>query len=86
MKRIASESTYTRFTMQMLKDGASASLVSWFTDMVSLSLATDAAFTDDITESLSYGSFWYKMDAELRDILPQLNDKHTVQGYHLIEI
>jgi hypothetical protein len=35
MKKISSEST--RYTMQMLKDGAS--VVNWFTDMVSL--ATD---------------------------------------------
>jgi hypothetical protein len=76
MKRITSEST--RFTMQMLKEGAS--LVSWFTDMISL--ATDAAFTDD-AQKLRF--VWYKMDAELRDRLPQLNDKHSVQRY-LIEI
>jgi hypothetical protein len=72
MDRIASEQT--RYTMQMLKSGAS--LVSWFTDMISL--ATDAEFTKD-DQKLRF--VWHKMDAELRDRAPELKDSHTIQTY-----
>jgi hypothetical protein len=72
MKRITSEQT--RYTMQMLKDGAS--LISWFTDMISL--ATDAEFAND-KQVLRF--VWYKMDAELRSKLPPLDDNHSIQSY-----
>jgi hypothetical protein len=72
MDRISSEQT--RYTMQMLKSGVS--LVSWFTDMISL--ATDAEFTKE-DQKLRF--VWHKMDAELRERTPQLTDTHTVQTY-----
>jgi hypothetical protein len=71
MDRIASE--HTRYTMQMLKSGVS--LVSWFTDMISL--ATDAEFNDD--QKLRF--VWYKMDAELRERVPVLTGTHTISSY-----
>jgi hypothetical protein len=71
MDQIASE--HTRYTMQMLKSGVS--LVSWFTDMISL--ATDAEFNDD--QKLRF--VWHKMDAELRDRIPALKDSHNIQSY-----
>jgi hypothetical protein len=71
MDRIASE--HTRYTMQMLKSGVS--LVSWFTDMISL--ATDADFNDD--QKLRF--VWYKMDAELRERVPVLTNTHTIASY-----
>jgi hypothetical protein len=71
MDRIASENT--RYTMQMLKSGVS--LVSWFTDMISL--ATDADFNDD--QKLRF--VWYKMDAELRERVPVLTNTHTISSY-----
>jgi hypothetical protein len=71
MDRIASE--HTRYTMQMLKSGVS--LVSWFTDMISL--ATDADFNDD--QKLRF--VWYKMDAELRERVPVLTNTHTISSY-----
>jgi hypothetical protein len=72
MKKITSE--HTKYTMQMLKDGAS--LVSWFTDMISL--ANDAEFAND-KQVLRF--VWYKMDAELRSKLPPLRDNDSVQSY-----
>jgi hypothetical protein len=72
MDRISSEQT--RYTMQMLKSGVS--LVSWFTDMISL--ATDAEFAKE-DQKLRF--VWHKMDAELRDRAPELLPTHTVQTY-----
>jgi hypothetical protein len=72
MDRISSDKT--RFTIYMLKQGAS--LVTWFTDMISL--ATDAEFA---REDQKLRFVYYKMDPELRDRVPQLTDTHTVQTY-----
>jgi hypothetical protein len=72
MKKISSGDT--RFTMQMLKAGAS--VVNWFTDIVSL--ATDADFGKD-KQVLRF--IWFKMDAEMRDRAPRLTDTHTIPTY-----
>jgi hypothetical protein len=72
MKKISSDDT--RFTMQMLKAGVL--VVNWFTDMVSL--ATDADFGKD-KQVLRF--IWFKMDAEMRDRAPRINDTHTIPTY-----